>query len=378
MVNYWQGGQVRRIKVNDLKPNMIIARSIYSGDSKILLHEGMILTRDSIRRLYELGIHSVYIKEELIEEVGYSRDIITDEIRMGTIKTVKDNFESLENHLKLNMHLIKHIVDEIINELLENDHILIQLTDIRAFDDYLFSHSVNVCVLSILTGITMGYNLDRLKELGLGALLHDIGKTKIDKEILNKPDDLSRQEFDEVKRHTRYGFDILREYEEISLLSAHIAYQHHERWDGQGYPRGLHGKDIHEYARIVAVADVYDALLADRPYRPSYTVNQALTILERMSGIYLEPYCVTALISNIAIYPVGGLVEISTGYIGIVVDVNRNAPTKPVVKIIMDNEGRRLPRTHEVDLSQLSTIMIVKPLSNKDIEQLKIKLNTRK
>ncbi|MBC7076240.1 MAG: HD-GYP domain-containing protein, partial [Syntrophomonadaceae bacterium] len=242
--------------------------------------------------------------------------------------------------------------------LLSNRDILIHMSDIRTFDDYTFAHSVNVCILSLITGITLGYDDLKLRDLGIGALLHDIGKTKIDKEILNKPDDLTKEEFNEIKKHTVYGFKILRQYDDIPLLSAHIAYQHHERWDGQGYPRGLSDKNIHEYARIVAVADVYDALLADRPYRPSYTVNQAITILKRMSGIYLDANCVDSLIANIAIYPIGSVIELNTGEIGVVVDVNKKAPSKPVVKIILDKNNRKLPQPYEVDLSKFSTVVI--------------------
>lgn len=369
---------MRKIRVTDLKPDMIIARSIYSGDSHILLHAGMVLTNDAIRRLSDIGIASVYIVQDDAGDTARVSDVISEETRLETIKMVKLSFVNLETHLKLNLGKLKSLVDNIIDELLSNDHVLVQLSDIRAFDDYLFAHSVNVCVLSIMTGITLVYERPRLMELGIGALLHDIGKTRVDAEILNKPDDLTRDEFEEVKRHTEYGFDILREYQEVTLLSAHIAYQHHERWDGQGYPRGLCGREIHEYARIVAVADVYDALLADRPYRPSYTVSQALTILERMSGIYLDPECVTALVTNIAIYPIGSMVEISTGYIGIVVNINKETPTRPVVKIMMDNHGRRLSRPHQVDLSQLSTIMIIKPLSNEDMQKFNIHIDPHK
>ncbi len=364
---------MRRIKIKHLKPNMVVARSVYYGNAHVLAQAGMVLTVDAIKRLDELGIASVYIREQYVPETVEPEDVIPEKVRLETIEMVKASFINLHDHLKLDINRVASIVNSIIDELLASDDILVQLTDIRAFDDYLFAHSVNVCVLSIMTGITLHFDKARLTELGVGALLHDIGKTKIDSEILNKPDDLSRQEFDEIKRHTNYGFEMLRNYADLSLLSAHIAFQHHERWDGQGYPRGLRGESIHEYARIVAVADVYDALLADRPYRPSYTVNQALTILERMSGVYLDPNFVTALVSNIAIYPVGSLVEISTGYIGIVMEVNKVVPTRPVIRIIVDNTGRRLSRTHMIDLSQFATIMVIRALNGDDIDKLNLR-----
>ena len=157
------------------------------------------------------------------------------------------------------------MVDQIIDELLADLSVLVNLTDIRTFDDYTFASLSNVSVLAIMTGITMGYNDLQLKELGVGAILHDLGKIRIDKSILSKTGELSKEEYEEVKRHPVYGFEILRQYQDVSLLSANVAFQHHERWDGSGYPRGLSGENILEYARIVAACDVYDALLADRP-----------------------------------------------------------------------------------------------------------------
>lgn len=346
---------------------MVVARSIYNSDGRVLLHAGIILDDVYIKRLQQMGIYSVYVKDDLIDDLNlHIPELISETTRINTIKDIKQNFLNLEKNRKLNIRAVKTLVDNILDELLLNSNVLVHLSDIRTFDDYTFAHSVNVCVLSIVTGITLGYHDLKLKELGLGALLHDVGKTRIDKSIINKPDDLTREEFAEIKRHTEYGFEILRQYDEISLLSAHVAYQHHERWDGNGYPRQLAGENIHEYARIVAVADVYDALLADRPYRPSYTVNQALTVLKRMGGIYLDKNCVTALISNIAIYPIGTIVELSTGDIGVVVDNNKEFPNKPVLRIIFDKSSRKLCSPHEIDLSKLSTVVIRRALTQEE------------
>lgn len=361
---------MRRISIEDLQAQMQVGRSIYNSDGRILLSAGAILTESYIARLQELGIPSLYIREDDFSDITEAPELISEQTRIETINIVKDSFKQMENEHKINIRLVQTVVNSLIEELLGNNHLLVSLTDIRSFDDYTFGHSVNVCILSIMTGITLRYHDSRLKELAMGALLHDIGKTKIDKEILNKGDDLTREEYHEVKKHAEYGFDMLRQQEGLSLFSAHIALQHHERWDGKGYPRGLAGEDIHEYARIVAVADVYDALLADRPYRSAYTVNQALTIMKRMTGLHLDPHCLTALIANIAIYPIGSLVELNNGSIGIVVDVNKEAPTRPVVKIVFDPASRRLYHAHEIDLSKLSTILITRSLSEQDFAEL--------
>jgi len=275
---------MRRIRINELKNGMVVARTITDSDGRILLRSGIQLNEGYIDKLRNLGLNSVYIRDAFNDVEVH--DVISDKTRLEAIRVIKDNFNALENQHKLNIRAVKTMVDQIIDELLADLTVLVNLNDIRAFDDYTFAHSVNVAVLSIMTGITLGYNNLQLKELGVGAILHDIGKTRIDKDILSKTGDLSKEEFDEVKRHTVYGFEILRHYPDVSLISAHIAFQHHERWDGNGYPRGLAREDILEYARIVSVCDVYDALLADRPYRASYTVTQALTILKRMGGIF--------------------------------------------------------------------------------------------
>jgi putative nucleotidyltransferase with HDIG domain len=349
---------------------MKVGRTIYSGDGRVLLTAGMILNDYYIERLHTIGIASIYIKEELFDGVEELPDVISEQSRAETIKLVKDSFTSLEQHRRINIRAVRQTVDNIIDELLSNRELLINLSDIRSYDDYTFSHSVNVCILSLMTAITLGFHELKLKELGIGALLHDIGKIRIDKEILNKPGELSTEEMSEVKRHSEYGFEILRAYDDVPLLSAHIAFQHHERWDGNGYPRGLRGEDIHEYARIVAVADVYDALLADRPYRPSYSVDQAVTVVSRMSDIYFEPRSLAALVSHIAIFPVGSVVMLSSGQVGLVVDVNKDAPTRPVVRILFDTYGKRIPTPHEIDLTRLTTVYVNRVLSENDILEL--------
>ncbi|NLU46504.1 MAG: HD-GYP domain-containing protein [Syntrophomonadaceae bacterium] len=359
---------MRKIRIDELKTGMVVARAIVDSDGRVLLYSGIQLNERYINKLRELGLNSVYIRDAF-DHVQVN-DVISDETRIQAIRVVKDNFQALENQHKLNIRAVKAMVDQIIDELLADLSVLVNLTDIRTFDDYTFAHSVNVAVLAIMTCITMGYNDLQLKELGVGAILHDLGKIRIDKSILSKTGELSKEEYEEVKRHPVYGFEILRQYQDVSLLSAHVAFQHHERWDGSGYPRGLSGENILEYARIVAACDVYDALLADRPYRASYTVSQALTILKRMCGLFLDKRCVDALTSNIAVYPIGSVVQLSTGDVGVVVDVNKESPTRPVVRLVIDRYGSRMHNPQEVDLSKYTTVMVAKSLTEEEIQNL--------
>lgn len=356
--------------MDELESGMVVARSIFSSDGRILLHSGVLLNQTYISRLESLNIGSAYIEDSLFPKIAQPQEVVSEETRVLTISAVKQTFEQLEKERKLNTRLVHSVVNNLLDEILTNQQVLIGLSDIRSYDDYTFGHSVNVCILSIMSGITLHYNDIKLKEIGIGALLHDIGKIYIDPDVLNKKGELSREEYEEIKKHCEYGFEVLRQHPDIPLLSAHVAFQHHERYDGNGYPRKLGEDEIHEYSRIVAAADVYDALLADRPYRSSYSINQAITILKRMSGIHLDPQCATALISNIAVYPIGTIVELNTGSIGIVVDVNKKWPTRPIVRVVYDQQKRRFIRTHEVDLTKMSTVIITRTLSEGEFSQL--------
>ncbi len=358
---------MRRIYVEHLKTDMIVARTIYSSDGQLLLRSGMNITEPIIKRLIDLKVSSIYIKSHKEEETEWA-EAISEEFRQATILLVKDSFTRIEHDRRLYSTLIKEVVSNIISDLLENNNVVTGLSNIRYYDNYTFAHSVNVCILALLIGITLDFDEDKLLELGVGSLLHDIGKTIVSKDILNKPDDLDNDEFEEIKYHTEYGFEILKSYRNISLESAYIALQHHERWDGHGYPQRLSKEEIHLYSRITAVADVYDALLADRPYRPSYTIHQAITIIKRMSDVYLDEKCVDALVSNIAIYPLGSVVQLNTGDIGTVVDVNINQPDRPIIRLLYDRFFRTINKNDEIDLSKYSTILISRILNEKDLD----------
>ncbi|MGE5544400.1 MAG: HD-GYP domain-containing protein [Bacillota bacterium] len=358
---------MRRVSTRYLQPGMTVARTIYSSNGKVLLAAGMRITPKYIKRLVEVGIASVYVKDSLLGELDNIPDVLSEKSRLETTQLVKDSFLALETNQRINIKAVREIVDSIIDELLANRDVLFHLTDIRSYDDYTFSHSVNVCLLALMTAITLGYDQLKMKELGIGALLHDIGKIRVSKEILTKPGQLTPEEHEVIRQHPQYGYEILRTYDDVPLLSAHVSLQHHERWDGKGYPRGLSGEQIHEHARIVAVADVYDALLADRPYRPAYSVNQAVTIISRMSKTYFQPRTVAALVSNIAVFPIGSVVMLSSGHVGVVVDVNKNAPTRPIIKVLFDQYSNQMLKPHEIDLTRLNTVFISKVLSDEEI-----------
>ncbi len=361
---------MRKIPLDYAIEGMLLGRSIIDSEGNILLRAGVELDEKYITRLYELGIHYLYIRDEVYGETDEYEDVISEETRISTVKMVKTTFSHLQQDRKINTVALRNIVNNLLDEILDNSSVLLSISDISTLDNVIFYHSVSVCTLSIMTGITMGYSDTKLMELGIGALLHDIGKSKFDQELVKRFGNLSEEEYVLLSKHPELGYSIIRDYGDLSLLSAHVALQHHERWDGKGYPRQLAGNKIHEYARIVAAANTYDDLMTDRPNRPPYQVNQAINLIKRMSGIYFDPSVVVAMISNIASYPLGSFIKLNTGEIGIVTHLNSESPQKPIIRIIIDKSLRRVQHPHEIDLSRMKTIIPVEILSERELNKL--------
>jgi len=343
---------MRRIPITRVKPGDIVGYPIFRMDEAILINTGVKLTESYIQHLKELGITHIYIQDEISQDI-----IITDPISIQTrteaLKAIADNFYRSYRGLPLDVESVRKTVDKIIDEILTNDFILLNLQDIKSFDNYIFSHSLSVTLLSILMGKNLGYNKRFLRDMGIGCMLHDIGKLDISKEILEKPERLTEEEYEIVKFHTNYGYRrIIDQDEGLPATSAHVALEHHERLNGSGYPRGLKGEEIHIFSRIASIADVYDAMTSDRIYRPAYPPHEAVEFIMGGSGSLFEYNLVKSFLKSIAPYPVGDIVLLNTQEVGIVVDVNRDFPLRPVVRVI-EGDGWR-----DVDLTKETTKFI--------------------
>ncbi len=336
---------------------MKLARPLYTADGKILLNAGLELKDRYIERLRSLEVTYVYIEDDLTADIDVP-DVVSEQARAEAVATAKRVMDQVKLGRKVDAGEAKRIANTLIDELCRSHGTLVNFIDMRTKADYLFSHSVNVCILSTLTGISLGYDELRLRDLGVGALLHDVGKLMVPPEILNKADRLTIAERDEVRRHAEYGFDILRKNPDVSLMSAHCAFQHHERYDGSGYPRSLANSEIHQFAQIVALADVYDALTSDVAYRQAVPVYEALAIITKAAGTYFDPKLVEHFAGNIAPYPIGSVVRLSNNHIGVVVDMSYESKTKPVVRVIADEQKRRMNKIVEIDLAKNSSLYI--------------------
>lgn len=356
---------MKRVYTEELQEGMIVARTVMGTEGRHFINQNTELTVNLIQKLQELGIASIFVKDNLIDIEA--EDIVSNKVLATVSSTLKQSLNAFRNGKELDMVSLRKSVNLLIDEVILNRNTLIQKEEIRSHDDYLLFHPISVSVYAIMTGLSLGYPEGNIVDLGLGTLLHDIGMMTIDRLIINNPGTLNQQEMDVIKQHPEIGFNILRSYRELSTTSAHIAYQHHERVDGSGYPRGLRDKEIVEYAKIAAVADTFDAVISDHPYRKAYCITDGLTVLKGLQNSFFDAEIVDAFISNIAFYPIGSLIRLVDGRIAVVIAANRFNMTRPVIEIMTDDHGNPLKTNLTVDLQQNSKVKISGGLNRQEV-----------
>ncbi|MCX7780313.1 MAG: HD domain-containing protein [Negativicutes bacterium] len=357
---------MQKFSLARLVPGMVVARDVVGADGRVLIRRGVVLTERYIHRLGQMGIGSIFIRSPLDAELSCP-EIIQEETKNRALKTVKQTFAKIQERSAVNAAEFAPIVQDILAELLHNRHTMLHMTDIRTYDDYTFGHSINVSIYAAFVGLAMGLKEHQLKELTLGAILHDIGKMAVPPEILNKPAKLAPDEMEIVKRHSAAGFELLRKNGEIPLLAAHVALQHQERFDGSGYPRGLKGGNIHPYGRIAAVADVYDALTSDRPYRRGMLPHEAYEYMLSVAGKDFDDQVLAMFFKRIALYPVGTMVRLNTGATGIVTGLTPELSLRPKVRLLLHPDGSVAQDKTEVDLTKLLTVFIAKVCTEEEV-----------
>ncbi|MFC5702502.1 HD-GYP domain-containing protein [Cohnella faecalis] len=335
---------MKLVDIELVEPGHTLGKSIFSANGTVLLSIGVQLTVFMISTLKRLGVTTVYIDDPLYRDIT-PEEVLSEETKRAVIHQMSETFEALRSGKTFSAKAISQTVDQMLDDVLTNQSVLIHLDDIRTADNAMFLHAMNVCMISSMIGLNMGLNMIQLKELAIGALLHDIGK-------LNAP------EVQEGRMHHSWrGFDLLKHKWEYSLLIAHVAFQHHEAVDGTGEPRGIGSDEIHLYAKIVAVANYYDNLLfhQETPGR-SLLPHEACERLNAMSETKLDHEVLVHFMRIVSIYPNGVSVRLSNRLIGIVVGQHRGLPGRPVVRII-DKDGDS-SAAKEIDLAQHPTLFI--------------------
>jgi len=351
--------------ITSCKPGMKLGKRIFTEDGLVLLGQGVSLTDKLIRRLGECGINYVYIEDKLTGDIVLP-ETFSDEVRIQAIGEIRAAFREMVDAPRRKGTTypyidkkFRNVMKLVLDELSSHQDAMIMVMNMGTVDHYLYQHSLNVCIYTTMLGMSHGYTQDQLYMLGLGALLHDIGKTQISQNVLMKPGALTKQEYEEMKRHAELGYRMLKDEPNIPLIVAHCAYQHHERLDGSGYPRGIRGDDIHDYAKWIGLVDSYDAMTTTRVYRGPMLPHQAIETLFCGTGTLYEQHMVQTFRDKVAIYPVGLTVKLNTGETGVVIDVNGTYAHRPTIRVLLDEYGIPLKVPVDKDLSKLLTTMIV-------------------
>ncbi|MEW6600553.1 MAG: HD-GYP domain-containing protein [Nitrospirota bacterium] len=384
---------VKKVKVERLKPGMYIHDLNCSWmDHPFFGSSLSVKNQVIIDKIIRFGIREVYIDTEKgldvedetsgeekkaeegktgvhdrHEDIALSEDINFDDIkpvpvrdeilrakliREEALQTVQKAMRDIKAGNQIEKHAVVHTVDDILVSICRNKNALAGFRMLKNADEYLYNHSINVCTLMVSFGKFLGFDSQLLREIGIGALLHDIGTMRIPQSILSKKSALTDEEYSEVKKHVQYGRKILEETEGIAETSIITAYHHHERLDGSGYPNGLKGDKISYAGQAISIVDVYDALTTKKCYRHKIPPTRALEMIYEWSGTQFSRELVQKFIRCIGIYPVGSLVRLHSGLIGVVINHSEENLLQPVVRVIYNKKAKRhIAVPYDIDLS---------------------------
>lgn len=355
---------MRLVKTSSVTTGTKLGKAIYNERGKVLVNKGVSLDGRMLKRLIQLGFTYIYIDDKETADIEY-KDPISDPLKREAMSTIVTTFKRIGAEplsersfvLDKSVNEYKKVVKYIMQELNDHPELMSILSDVCVHDSYIFTHSLNVTLYSLAVGMELKLKPQQLEAIGLGALMHDIGKVAVPKEILLKPGKLTNDEFELIKTHASEGFEILRNTDSVPLLVAHCAFQHHERMDGSGYPRGIRESEIHDYAKIIAVADVFDAVTSNRVYRPAMLPHEGLELLYSGVERHFQTKVVKAFHKSVAIYPIGITVELNDGRKGVVVQQNASLSDRPIVRVLEENGQDIDP--YEINLEkELSTVII--------------------
>ena len=376
---------IKKIKIEQLKPGVFV-HDFNSGwlHHPFLHNQITIRTEREIEKIIKHGIREVYIdttngidvdeaptKQEVDREIevklhlttaspsdGKYRVPLKKEIRRAKALAVEATniVHTMMDEAKLGKQIdmgeVERIVERMTTSILNNKDALVSLLRIKDKDQYTYTHSVAVSALCISFGERLGFQHKQIKAVGIGGLLHDIGKIKIPNEILNKPGALTEREFEIMKKHVHHGYCMLQGSTRIEQSSVCVTTHHHERLDGTGYPAGLKGDEISEFGQLAAIVDIYDALTSERCYKHSMPPTEALKKIFEWSPAYLNRDLAEQFIAHLGIYPIGAVVRLESGLIGVVVDHGENGLLYPTVRAVFDTKASKRIDPFNINLSK--------------------------
>jgi putative nucleotidyltransferase with HDIG domain len=282
---------------------------------------------------------------------GNLRDIATiKRLYSDAVSVASSLWESADIEGRPDATAARAMTDGLAHAIAENRTALLALTTLKEYDNYTFTHMVNVSILTMGQAHSLGIEGPLLREFGLAGLMHDIGKVRTPIEILNKPDALTDSEFAIMKRHTLEGAEILRRTPDIPTLAPVVAFEHHLRLDGSGYPDGVSRSMLNLGTMLCSLADVYDAMRSQRLYQKSFPSERILAVLNRRDRTQFDRHLVRRFVQLVGIYPVGTMVRLNTGEAAVVLKIYAPDPHRTQVRVVIDRSGKRLGLTYDVNL----------------------------
>lgn len=281
------------------------------------------------------------VRQEKTDPVSIEEELPrAREIRSNVTNVVKSIFHDARMGKAIGVKAVKEQVGDIVDSVFRNKDALLCLTNLKDYDDYTFIHCVNISILAVSFGRHIGMSKVQLENIGFGGILHDIGKTMIPESLLNKPGKYTEPEYEIMKRHVSLGGEILRKHDNIPEEAMLVSLQHHERFNGTGYPYGLSGRQISVEGQIASIADVYDALTCERSYHKAASCHTTVRRLYEWGDTQFDKALVEKFVQCIGIYPYNSLVELNTGQCGLVISVNHQNLLRPQVRIILDSDKK--------------------------------------
>lgn len=354
---FWKVMSLRIISLDTIKGNEMLAKDIINKDNVILISAGSVIKKEYVKRLKDLGISYIYAEDELSKGVNLTNSL-EFQIKEQCLASVKDILIKYSYYDSFKLEEIKLIADDIIQDIMSEPKMIYNLSSIREKSESTYSHSLNVCALGVMLAFKLRLPKQKIKDIAVGCLLHDIGLTYLTIDYKNiELSEFSDSDKNEIMKHTIYGYSAVEKMKWLSSSAKEIILAHHERIDGSGYP--FHRKEDHIKigAKIAAVCDEFDSKVYGNLTK-KMRVHEVIDYIVSQAGVLFDFSVVRAFVNSVAAYPTGTLVMTNTEEMAIVLRQNPQYPTRPVIRVIKDKDGNQLIDWLEKDLTKELTLFI--------------------
>lgn len=350
------------IEVDKLVGNEISASPILTNDYQVLIGKGTVIKKEYIEKLKELNISEVYIEDTVYTDLKTNSIISQEEIKISCLNKIKEVLEKHTYNNNSELEIIKETANEVMQDILRNQQVVERIYEIRERSADMYEHSLSVCSIAILTGVKLGFENEKLIDIGIASLLHDLGLRYITISFTNVDlNSLSEKDLEEYKKHTIYGYTAIVHETWLSDRAKKIILFHHEKLNGLGYP--LKTTDTTLECQVVAVCEIFDEMLCGVGAK-RVKVHEAIEMIKAFKNNYFDEKVINSLLQFTAVYPTGTMVKLIDGCIGVVVRQSEHFPERPVLRLISDKDGNKFEKEVLCDMVLVHNVFIEKVLES--------------